>query len=77
MANISEFKTSSPLHLAEDIPEGQGFVIKPVDDSFAALEDFQKIVVAVLGTIGSDYGIETNRSANGMIDKIVCRPITY
>lgn len=77
MARVDEFKVSSPLHLAENMPEGHGFVIKPVDDSFDALEGFQKIVMAVFGSMGNDYGIETNRLPNGMIDKIVCRQITY
>ncbi|ABE49708.1 MULTISPECIES: hypothetical protein [Methylobacillus] len=77
MARVDEFNLSSPLHRAETMAEGHGFVIRPVNDSFHALQDFQKIVMAVFGSMGNDYGIETSRLPNGMIDKIVCRQITY
>lgn len=77
MATLDDFKTASPLHQTEALEAGAGFSILPIDDSVSALEKFQKIVVAAVGTVGNEYAVESTPTENGLIEKVTFRLITY
>lgn len=77
MATLDDFKTASPFHQVEALEAGAGFSILPIDASPLALEKFQKIVVAAIGTVGNEYAVESSPAENGWIEKVTFRLITY
>lgn len=77
MAHIEEFKASSSFHISEKTTEKYGFKIKPIDNSEAALDKFQKIVLAAISNVGNEYLYETVPDVSGQIKEVVFRRITF